>query len=111
MDTVKLKLVGAKNYVGPRTKDKLINKGETYDFTPGDAAAVLKETWRDSSNNDHPLFVEVAPARRPAARREVVEEEYADSGDTDGGDAGEPAPAKPVQRRSRNKGGKAGAGE
>lgn len=55
-----LKLVGAKSYVGPRTDNKLIQKNETYAFKEEDAEALLKETQRDASNNDRPLFVEVA---------------------------------------------------
>ena len=55
-----LKLVGAKSYVGPRTDNKLLHKNDTYPFKEEDAEALLKETQRDASNNDRPLFVEAS---------------------------------------------------
>lgn len=57
--TRELKLVGADTYVGPRSENTLIVKGQTYHFTDEHARALLAEKVVDRLNNEHPLFVDV----------------------------------------------------
>lgn len=63
----KLKLVGAKTYVGPRSKDVLVHKGNILECDDDTADALLKEVVVDLLNNEHPLFIETdgSPKRAP----------------------------------------------
>lgn len=70
-NTRNLKLVGAQSYVGPRTDNQLLQKGDQYHFTQEHASAALSEVQMDALNNSHPLFKEVVAETKsdePVAR-------------------------------------------
>jgi hypothetical protein len=54
-----LKLTGGERYVGPRTDNKLLERGQVHSFSEIDAEEVLSITNSDASNNEYPLFTEV----------------------------------------------------
>lgn len=108
MEKVTLKLVGAQTYVGPRTKETILRKGDTYNFDAKDAEEALKLTNRDALGNDHKLFVVVqqprlaqegdereakgaqtskAPARQRVTRRKAAPQ--TDAGEEGEGEGGE----------------------
>jgi hypothetical protein len=66
-----LKLVGAKTYVGPRSKDAIILKGQTLVIEDDAVAdAMLAETQKDLLNNEHPMWHEVKHGEAAPARME-----------------------------------------
>lgn len=89
-----LKLVGAQTYVGPRTKNVVLNKGDIFEFEDKDAEAVLKEVTVDSNNNEHPLFVEADEQEQEQAAGAAADEEG-------GNNDAPPAPKKAVSKRAR----------